>query len=58
VSARTGIVWEGKGADDKCDAWLLQEIGLYYFGAPRYEWPASHVVGLEKIDFDPFGVEE
>lgn len=55
VSARTGIVWEGKGADDKCDAWLLQEIGLWYFGEPRFEWPASHVAGLEKIDFGPFG---
>lgn len=58
VSARTGIVWEGKGADDKCDAWLLQEIGLWYFERPRFEWPASHIAGLEKIDFSPFGAEE
>ena len=55
VSARTGIVWSGKGADDKCDAWLLQEIGLWYFGRPRFEWPKAHIDGLEKIDFGPFG---
>ena len=28
ISARTGIVWSGKGADDKVDAWILREMAL------------------------------
>lgn len=47
VSARTGIVWSGKGADDKCDAWILQEIGLYLIGQQRHDWPAKHTESLQ-----------
>lgn len=54
VSARTGIVWSGKGADDRCDAWILQECGLVHFGAPRFAWPAVNVSALEKVDWTPF----
>lgn len=54
VSARTGIVWEGAGADDKCDAWILEEIGRCYFGAERFDWPQINRSGLAKIDFTPF----
>ena len=54
VSARTGIVWSGKGADDKCDAWVLEEIGLFHFGRARFVWPQSHVEALEKVDFSSF----
>lgn len=49
VSARTGIVWSGKGSDDKCDAWILQEIGLYLLGEPRYEWPSKNTESLIKL---------
>jgi Holliday junction resolvasome RuvABC endonuclease subunit len=50
VSARTGIVFSGKGADDICDAWILEEIGLYLLGNSRFDWPASHVEALAKLD--------
>lgn len=50
VSARTGIVFSGKGADDVCDAWILEEIGLYLLGKSRFDWPASHVEALAKLD--------
>jgi crossover junction endodeoxyribonuclease RuvC len=49
VSARTGIVWDGKGADDQCDAWILQEIGFVHQGNARFSWPASHCEALEKM---------
>lgn len=54
VSARTGIVWLGKGADDRCDAWILQEIGLTWLGSPRFVWPQLNMSALEKVDWSPF----
>lgn len=53
VSARTGIVWSGAGADDLCDAFLLEEIGLLHLGRPRFEWPAVNRSALDKIDWSP-----
>lgn len=51
VSARTGIAWVGKGADDICDAYILEEIGLFKQGNPRHDWPASSAEALKKIDW-------
>lgn len=51
VSARTGIAWVGRGADDMCDAWVLQEMGLARLGSPRFEWPAENRKALEKIEW-------
>lgn len=54
ISARTGIVWSGAGADDICDAFILEEMGLTHLGAPRWKWPAPNLSALEKIDWTPF----
>lgn len=51
ISARTGITWFGAGSDDICDAFILEEIGLFKIGTPRYDWPASSVEALKKIDW-------
>ena len=51
VSARTGIVWDGTGADDKCDAWVLQEMGLAYLGRAREDWPKLNLTALESVDW-------
>lgn len=51
VSARTGITWTGKGADDMCDAWVLQEMGLCALGHSRFEWPEIQKSSLLKIDW-------
>ena len=51
VSARTGRVWEGSGAEDECDAWILQEMGLTHLGRGRYDWPAANRNALSKIDW-------
>lgn len=55
VSARTGIVWSGKGADDRCDAWLLEECGRFMLGSNRFEWPKENIKALEKVDWSPIG---
>lgn len=54
VSARTGIVWEGKGADDMCDAWILEEMGRFVVGLQRFEWPKTGVEALQKCDWEKF----
>lgn len=51
VSARTGIVWAGKGADDMCDAFVLEEMGRAACGAPRFSWPEVNMSALDKIDW-------
>lgn len=54
VSARTGIVWSGSGADDMCDAWILEECGLVRLGRPRFDWPAINKSALDKVDWSAF----
>jgi Holliday junction resolvasome RuvABC endonuclease subunit len=51
VSARTGIVWTGGGADDMCDAWLLREMGLTKLGVSEISWPTTHLAGMDKVDW-------
>ena len=51
VSAKTGIIWSGKGADDMCDAFILEEMGLHVLGRSAYEWPSENVKSLSKIDW-------
>lgn len=53
ISARTGIVWQNPGADDRCDAWVLQEMGLAHIGKPRFNWPAQNMDALAKVDWTP-----
>lgn len=54
VSARTGIVWEGKGAEDMCDAFVLEEMGRARLGISSFDWPKTHLAALDKIDWTPF----
>jgi len=51
VSARTGILFEGRGADDMCDAWLFREMAWAAKGRSKYEWPKLNLDALEKIDW-------
>lgn len=55
ISAKTGIVWAGKGSDDMCDAWILQEMGLYVLGKSRYQWGKENIDSLQKIDWSTIG---
>ena len=53
VSARTGIVWSGTGADDMCDAWILEEMDLLRNGRARYDWPAASIAVVNGVDWSP-----
>lgn len=51
ISAKTGIVWSGAGSDDRCDAWILEQMGLAAAGKSTYDWPAVNLSALAKIDW-------
>jgi len=56
VSARTGIVWQNPGADDKCDAWILEEMARCYLGLSQIEWPKVNKEGLKAVDWSSLDV--
>lgn len=53
ISAKTGIIFSGKGADDMCDAWILEEMCKTVIGVSEYEWSATQLSALDKIDWEP-----
>jgi Holliday junction resolvasome RuvABC endonuclease subunit len=54
VSAKTGLVWSGAGADDLCDAFILEEMALAKCDSPRFKWPALNLSALDKVNWEPF----
>lgn len=53
VSAKTGLVFSGAGADDMCDAFLLEEMLRVHLGIGQYSWNATQMQALDKIDWMP-----
>lgn len=53
ISAKTGIIWSNPGADDKCDAWILEEMAMTKYGLGKFEWPAASMEALNKVDWSP-----
>lgn len=53
ISAKTGLVFSGAGADDICDAYVLEEMTRYKLGTSRHEWAALNVSSLDKVDWSP-----
>lgn len=51
ISSKTGKVFSGAGADDECDAWVLEQMGLVKLGLSRYSWTKEQLSALEKIDW-------
>ena len=51
ISSKTGMVFSGSGADDECDAWILEQMGLAYLEKSQYDWTATQLSSLEKIDW-------
>lgn len=51
VQKITGLVFEGKGADDRCDAFVLEQIGLAKLGKRMYDWPEEGILSLTKVDW-------
>lgn len=53
ISAKTNIVWSGAGADDKCDAWILEQMGLEFLGKSQYDWTEAQRSALKSIEWGP-----
>ncbi len=53
ISSKTGLIFSGAGADDECDAWILEQMGLAYLGKSPYDWTSVQLSSLEKIDWSP-----
>ena len=53
ISSKTGLVFSGAGADDECDAWILEQMGLAHLGISQYDWTSTQLSSLEKIDWSP-----
>lgn len=51
ISAKTNIVWSGPGADDRCDAWILEQMGKCFLNTSEYEWPKQSLEALTKVDW-------
>lgn len=52
ISAKTGIIWSGAGSDDRCDAWILEQMGLAYIGISKYDWPEGNLSALKSINWE------
>ncbi len=53
VSAKTGLVFSGAGADDMCDAFILEEMLCVHLGVGKYSWNSTQMQALDKIDWMP-----
>jgi len=51
ISARTGIVWDGAGGNDRCDAYILEEMGRAALGRERHDWPETNRLALNIFDW-------
>lgn len=51
ISSKTGVVFSGSGADDECDAWILEQMGLAKLQKSKYQWTKEQLSALEKIDW-------
>lgn len=50
ISEKTGIMWAGADGNDRCDAWILEQMTLVYLGQSPYDWSKEQVSALNKCD--------
>jgi crossover junction endodeoxyribonuclease RuvC len=53
VSSKTGKLFSGSSADDECDAWVLEQMGLAKINNSDYSWTKEQLSALDKIDWSP-----
>lgn len=58
ISAKTGIIWSGGDGNDRCDAWILEQMALTYLGLSTYTWTQDQMLALKKCDFSELEKEQ
>lgn len=53
ISSFAEIEFLGASADDLCDAWILEQMGLAKLGLSKYQWSEIQLSSLAKIDWAP-----
>jgi len=53
ISAKTGLTFTGQGADDECDAWVLEQMALTFIGKSTQYWSNDQLAALSKVDWEP-----
>lgn len=53
ISSKTGMAFFGAGADDECDAWILEQMGLAYIKKSPHSWNKEQIEALTKVDWSP-----
>lgn len=56
ITQKTGIVWEGNDADDRCDAWILEQMLLVKLGLSSYTWNSEQLKGLNGVEWEVVGL--
>ena len=51
ISAMTGIVWSGGDGDDRCDAWILEQMLLAKLNRSQYAWDDQQMSALKNVDW-------
>lgn len=51
ITAKTGLLFTGADGNDRCDAWILEQMTLTYLGLSTYEWNQDQLLGLKKCNF-------
>lgn len=51
ITAKTGIIFTGADGNDKCDAWILEQMTLTFLNLSQYKWNSEQLLGLKKCDF-------
>ena len=51
ITEKTGLLFTGADGNDRCDAWILEQMTLTYLGLSAYEWSQDQLLGLKKCDF-------
>jgi Holliday junction resolvasome RuvABC endonuclease subunit len=51
ITAKTGLLFTGADGNDRCDAWILEQMTLTYLGLSAYEWNQDQLLALNKCDF-------
>lgn len=58
ITVKTGIPFSGSDGNDKCDAWILEQMTLTYLGLSTYTWTEGQMLGLKKCDFSELELEK